>query len=102
MAHEEASGFFGGFPGVGTVAVEPCSRTVSVSPGVSPFTRKYHQQGQPRKGSPPGMKLIWRAALSISTALTDAPSKSDATVKGSTATATQANPMTTVTTDMIL
>jgi len=47
--------------------------------------RKYHQQGHPRSGSPPGIKLMLRAAWSISISPTDAPSKSETTVNGSTA-----------------
>src|SRR6185437_5738428 len=65
------------------VAVEPRNASVMVSPGVMPFTRKYHQHGHPRTGSPPGMKLIRRAFWSIVTPVTDAPSKFDSTARGS-------------------
>ena len=85
MAQTEASGFWGVAPGLGTVAVEPRMRIVIASPGVIPFTRKYHQHGQPRTGSPPGMKLILRVASSISMSRTEPPSKSDTTVNGSAA-----------------
>ena len=67
IAQDDASGFANGPPGSAVVAFDPRKRSVIVSPGVIPFTRKNHQHGHPRIGSPPGMKLMLRAALSIST-----------------------------------
>ena len=85
MAQPAESGFDNGEPGSATVAVEPRKRTVIVSSGVMPSMRKYHQQGQPRAGSPPGMQSMRRAAWSIASTLTEPPSKSAATVNGSAA-----------------
>jgi hypothetical protein len=80
MAQTAASGLAFG---LSVTAVEPRSRRVTGSPGATPSIRKYHQHGQPRAASPPGVNAISRAVWSMLTTLTDAPSKSLWTVSGS-------------------